>query len=438
MNKKKTLRTAVELGKDVLILLLTCSALWLAGRSQLLAPLMERLDREERLPEQVAVESDSQLGAVRPARICVNLVDGHAMRCGLQHDPAAVDELFEQIAPTLVEALSGLNEARRVEREDWEAALLRRSFCLDFQGEFPLCVLAGWLSGQRDVQQEFAVRRLVLVPEEQGTTLYYRDEGTGEYYRCPSATGGKGQLEQILTQLADNGAFFAFESELYADVDPDTLLHEGSRDMTVYAAANPVSGGQTSLEELMQDVGIPIVGSSFYTSGSEHVARSAEDTIRLSHQGVLEYQSGGEGSFLVVSQQRQDDLFQCVESCRELVNKLAGKRCGDAGVYLSHVRRDGQGMDVCFEYRLSGTQVSLQQDHAARFHIENGRITYFRAHLRSYQPTAQTTPVMPPLQAAAALGAMELEGEELQIVYYDVGSDSVQASWAAPLEGGEV
>ena len=107
-------------------------------------------------------------------------------------------------------------------------------------------------------------------------------------------------------------------------------LEDVIRGLALLEGEMALRGG--ALEELMQDVGIPIVGSSFYTSGSEHVARSAEDTIRLSHQGVLEYQSGGEGSFLVVSQQRQDDLFQCVESCRELVNKLAGKRCGDAGV----------------------------------------------------------------------------------------------------------
>ena len=411
--------------------------MWLAGRSQLLTPLLERLDRDERVPDQITVETASQLDAVRPAAICVTLMDGYAMRYGLQYDAAAADDLFEKIAPTLVEALSGLDQAERVERQDWESALRQRGFCLDFQGEFPLCVLAGWLTGQHDVVQTAPVRRLVLALEEQGTALYYRDESTMDYYRCPSATGGKGQLEQILEGLADNGTFYAFESDQYANVDPDTLLTDGSRMMPLYAASNPVSNGQTSLEELMQSLGIPIVGSSFYTSGSEYVARSAEDTIRLSRQGVLEYQCGAESAFLVAAPQRQSDLFQCVESCRDLAARLMGGRGGAASVYLTHVRENGQGMDVYFAYRLNGTQVRLQQGDAARFHIENGQITYFRVHLRSYQPMVQTVPVMPALQAAAALQALELEGEELRLVYYDTGNDTVQPSWSASLGRGE-
>ena len=41
---------AIELGKDILILLLTCSALWLAAKTQLLGPLSNLL-REDRYPD---------------------------------------------------------------------------------------------------------------------------------------------------------------------------------------------------------------------------------------------------------------------------------------------------------------------------------------------------------------------------------------------------
>ena len=36
---KKGRRRLIELGKDVLIVLLTCSALWLACRTQLMGPM---------------------------------------------------------------------------------------------------------------------------------------------------------------------------------------------------------------------------------------------------------------------------------------------------------------------------------------------------------------------------------------------------------------
>ena len=44
---KKGRRRLIELGKDVLIVLLTCSALWLAGRTQLMGPLSGLLSEEK-------------------------------------------------------------------------------------------------------------------------------------------------------------------------------------------------------------------------------------------------------------------------------------------------------------------------------------------------------------------------------------------------------
>ena len=46
MEKSKK-RRAVELVKDVLIILLSCSALWLAARTPLAAPLRGLLQEEE-------------------------------------------------------------------------------------------------------------------------------------------------------------------------------------------------------------------------------------------------------------------------------------------------------------------------------------------------------------------------------------------------------
>ena len=46
--KQRHKRRAVELCKDALILLLTCSALWLAGRTQLMGPLSGLLSEEKR------------------------------------------------------------------------------------------------------------------------------------------------------------------------------------------------------------------------------------------------------------------------------------------------------------------------------------------------------------------------------------------------------
>ena len=76
MNKKSGKRRAVELGKDLLIVLLTCSAVWLAVGSQLMHPLHGALTQE--MPQQESGQSDGTAGveAVRPLRITANLTGG--------------------------------------------------------------------------------------------------------------------------------------------------------------------------------------------------------------------------------------------------------------------------------------------------------------------------------------------------------------------------
>ena len=51
--------------------------------------------------------------------------------------------------------------------------------------------------------------------------------------------------------------------------------------------------------------------------------------------------------------------------------------------------------------------------------------------IRSYTDSGERSAVLPVRQAAAALEAMGLEGEELLLVYRDTGSDTVTAAWAA-------
>ena len=432
MNKNPRRRRVIELGKDLLIVLLTCSAIWLAVGSQLMHPLRGALTPEAPQPTPGQEEGTAGIEAVRPLRITANLVGGtEPVRYGVQYDEQACDALFQQTASLLAEALSGAGTPETITSRRWEQALLSApGLCFDFQGTIPMPVLVGWLSGE-DTQLTASVRRVILTVEEGTTVLYFRDEEEGNYYRCPSEMADERHLAESLSALSGNGAFYAFESEAYAALGGETLISAQVPVPRVYSASNPVSGGRDSLSALMEELGLSANPNSYYYAGSAHVGRSGNDTLRLFDSGMAVYESEeGSDHFLVSSQGEEPTLLEAVEACRKIASVLSA-RCGQARLFLGSVVQGEDGLEVSFEYSLNGSQVRLEGGSAASFLIRDGRIIQFVLRFRSYADSGETSVVMPYLQAAAALEAQGLEGEELLLVYVDGGGDTVSASWAA-------
>lgn len=444
--KQNHKRRAIELCKDALILLLTCSALWLAGKTQLLAPL-DNLLGEER--PQISVGQDqmgAQTGSALPMAMVVNIPgtgtpgegtglpgEEKGIRAGLVHDQAACQELFQQVASVMVEAISGAVTAETIDREEWEAALTDElGVYMDFQGEIPMPVLAAWISGG-STQLQGTVRRMILTEEENGIALYYRNEEDGRFYRCVCEKGDGEALKKVLTSFTDNGAFYAFESEEYHVLAPDTLLFPNTPDLAVYTVSNPVNAGEDSLRELVQNMGFSLNSTNFYST-DDWVARSGDASVRLSDRGVVEYTAGDDSGTLPVIAEDRNSLYQSVEACRKIAVSLLNGRCGDAMLYLSGVQETQDGLEIEFEYSLNGIPVCLDQGNAARFTVSNGRIVQFTMWFRSYAPSGTMSAVMPPKQALAAFSALNLEGQELLLTYTDGGGDTVSVGWAARQE----
>ena len=439
-------RRYIELAKNVLIVLLTASALWLTAQTPLSAPFrgLLREDRGQAVPGQAQNVSQG-MGAL-PMAMVANLPAGtdlpgglslpagaEGVRCGLQYDQAACQELLQQVAGPLVEALSSAGDPEPVSRGQWEDALTKTlGVYMDFQGEVPLPVLVGWLSGG-DTRLTAHVRRLALTVWEDGIDLYYRDEETGSCYRCRSEVADSFSLAEALSGLTDNGAFYAFESELYRELDPDTLLLPDAPAPAAYTVSNPMSAGQETLQALVQDLGFSLNSTSFYST-DERVARSGDDSVRLSDRGVAQYQyegRGGGGLFPVRERGSGGVLFSSVETCRQIALSAMAARCGEARLYLMSVRSTEEGWEIEFGYSLDGIPVLTEGGSAARVVVEGGEVVQFSLYLRSYTDSGTTSLVLPPRQGAAALAARGLAGEELLLTYTDSGSDTMYAGWSA-------
>lgn len=428
-NKKKTV---VELGKDVLIVLLTCSALWLASRGRVVVQVPDETG-QFRPTESQTVE---KMETVRPLRLVANGVGGTSSgRCLLGYGTENSDTVFQQASVLLTEALAAAGKGEEISRRDWEEALTDRpSLYFDFQGEIPVELVS-----DQHPENLPTIRRLVLSQGESGMELCLRDE-EGTYYSYQAGTVNPVRLEELLASLVGDGTFYAFESAWGGHMDPDTLLHTEPPTPMEYLVSNPVAGGQEMLEELMGVLGFSVSTSNFYTSGGEQVARNGNNMLRLSDRGTLHYEADMEGSShfsLQSARNLEQDLTQYVNSSRRIINAVMTGRIGQARLYLDKIEEKKDGTLITFSYSLDGIPVRLKEGPAASFLFRGEHMVEFDLCLRNYAPGEKMGLVMPPRQAAAALESLELEERELMLVYRDSGAETVTADWAADCRNAE-
>jgi len=433
MDKHKTLDTAVELVKDILIIGLICSAVWMLTSGGLMRRLP--LGREDAASYSATqTHAAVQEEAVLPMRITATLQGGdEPARYAAQYDTQTVDGLFQQTAGLLVESLSSAEQPVTISRREWEAALARApGLSFDFQGEMPLSALTGWLNAELSIP-DARVNRLVLTGWEDSAALYYYDLSAGIWFRCVTQVVGTAQLENAMAGLSSNGAYYAFESDSAAGMARDTLLIPNPSPLTVYSASVPVEGGRTALENLMADLGFNLSGCAFYSGAEEEVGRSGSDTLRMAKNGVVEYYTGQDGppQFPIQSNDGQSRMFDAVDVCSQLLWQAVHTRSGQARTSLSRVEQTEDGWRLEYEYSLNGVPLRMKSGPAAVFEVKNDRITGFTLRLRSYAQGEKQQIILPPVQAAAAMSALELEDRELQIMYLDGGEELIFPGWTA-------
>lgn len=434
MNRKSKHARLLELGKDVLIVLLACSAVWLTTRVQRTGSLGDLL-ADTPQEGQGQTQAPGQMEMVRPVRMAAVGRSGETtIRYGAQYDQQSTDALFQQVANLLVEALSDGGEMSPVGQWEWRTALTSPpSLYFDLMEGVPLSVLTGWLTGESTGGEVF-VRRLALAASRGQVFLYYQDEESGQFYAGPVDVISVSRLESAVSGLSDNGACFAFEKEGYSLLSPYTLLMPGTPQPAVYQVYNPLSR-EEGLNSLLEALDFPASSSYTYQgTDGELVVRNGYDTLRVSAQGTVRYHTteGEISRYPVASDTGGTGCYEAVEACRVLVSETLGTQCGAARLVLTHVERITGGWAVEFGYCLDGAAVQVYEEGcAARFLVQNGQIAEITLQARSYEETAESGLVLPRLQAMAAMEAAGLEGRELLLGYQDSGGGTVTAGWIA-------
>lgn len=425
-------RRMLEAGKSLLILLLTCSALFLAGQiffssgtgANLLAGL---LPVSPGLPPSSTPQSPGLVGVARPVRMAVVNSNG---RYGVQYHDDDVDELFDALGSLLGEALGSAQAPVQTTRRAWEEALTGLGIYYEFPGAIPLSLTAAWLGEDTSAVALTAEASRIVLSQEEGQEhirLFYVDAGNGSYYACETAADLRGRLDSYIP----NGAFFVFQqAERYSGLDPDTLILSDPPSPPIYQASAGVDlGDEDTRSILLKALSFSSQSNAIYPVADGWRVRDGSDNLYLTDTGTVTYHSGqGEARYPVPYNPTRADL---VEATGEIVWALLLPYCGSARVYLSLITQLEDVYTLTYSYSLSGAEVQLGQDGwCAQFTVRGGRITDYTLHIRSYTPTSDSAVLLPEYQAMAAMSALDAEGRKLLLRYYD-GGGLVSPAWIA-------
>ena len=421
----------IERLKSALIVLLSCSAVFLLMRTQAAIVSSEDSGTAYQAETEGSSSTESPGATARPLRMAAAIQRGsEVVHYGVQYDQESTDSLYQQSYSLLVEALSSASQPRTVGETEFQQALSTApGLYFDWQGEIPVAVLNGWLSVDSQTLTG-TVRRMVLTVVEGQVLLYYWDESADQGWVCTSDVISSSRLNEAVGALQENGTVFAFETEELDTLAPYTMVQPQTPVPVVYSATNPIAG-EDRRQALQEQLGFP-ENSISYPAAGEYVIRSRNDTLHIAEDGHVTYEAAAEGSDRY--RLSGTGVYEAVEGCRRLAQQTLGQNSGEATLYLISAEENGEGnWLVEFGYSLNGAQVRIgEEGWAARFVVEQGQIIEFQLWFRSYTDSGTTSVVLPVRQALAAMEAKGHEGEELLLVYLDGGGEElVSASWTA-------
>ena len=416
-------RRWIEWGKDVLIVQLTLSAIYLLTMTPLVrdSGVLDLLSPRESPGAGVSEENGGMV--MLPARLAVT---GEGGRYGVQYDEERLKELFPPLGALLGDALASAGTPQSITEGEWRQYLGETGVYFDFQGEVPLAALKRWLQGPEAGSPSGAARRVLLCAgAEDQVLLCWQEAGSGQFFCCATALTQSLHLDPAAEGPASNGAYFAFEDqELTRLLDPYTLITEGEQGREGYDASVPLTGGAGAaavLEAL--DYGAqnhaPVSGGEVYLDGGDRLVVSANGTVTYRAAQPEKYPVG-------------KDIADQVDGVRTLAEGTLGALCGEAQLYLMSAQEEGGALRVRFGYLLDGCAVRLGgEGWAAEFWVEDGYVTRFTLRFRCYTANGEAALLLPIDKAAAMLPDLTDERRELVIQYRDGGGAAVSPDWVA-------
>ena len=423
-------RRALELIKNLLILLLVCSAVYLLFRAGLVKNLPGFLSRQLETEQTGAAAEERPEEAVRPFRLAVRNSKG---LFAVQYDAAQLGTAFDRVSSLLGEGLATAGERRDLSDRQWQSCLDRAGVYCDFRGELPLSVFTAWLGGVETASGE-TVREILLSWDGDQMTLGCR--GAAGAWAYTTRVVYAGHLEPVLEEFSPNGAAFAYslEDPIYQSLDPYVLVDLTALSPIVYNAATPeLTGNADTLTTLLGALGFQSKGGAAYTTSDGMAVSEGTDRLRVSRGGGVSFQAGTSASrYPVASEGESPTAAEAAQAAWNLLNQAVAPFVGESSYCLLGAEAAADGWTVTFGSRLAGAPVLMNgDDQVASFTVKGGHITGFTLSLRTYVNSGSTSSLLRERLAVAALGTDGNGQSRLSLCYSDNGGESVSAGWFA-------
>lgn len=421
-------RRLIELGKDLLILLLACSSVLLAART----PMFRQLRGWAiPAPPRQPVEARPGVEALLPYALAVRNDMG---LYGISYDPSQLSRAFDTLLPFLTEALSTAQQPQSATQRQWAAMLDLPGAYFLFQGSVPLDTLAVWSAGAGGPQGQ--AQALVLCRDGSQVRLGWRDGDN--YYQAAALASYEGRLDNALDSFAPNGAAFAgtlaASDEAYAALEPWVLIPLTTPQPREYTVAAPdLVSDASSLDALLRALGFQSTAGSAYRVGEELAVTEGGGRVRVDAAGRVVYHAGEENRFPVACAGQTPTQEEAARAAWELLERAMAPWKAGESFLLTGIEKTSDGWSVAFSSRLEGIPVLTgQEGWCGEFTVTNRSISGFTLHLRSYTATDRF-PLLPGQRlAAAALGALSKGSGRLALCYQDQGNGVLTPGWTNP------
>ena len=413
-------RRLVELGKDILIVLLISSLLLLSMMaipvetirgserlSRMLQPLAPLLGLSQ--AELAYVETTQPvLDAAQPVVISVNSPAG---RTTAMWDFAALDGAYDTFGGQLGQALDTAQLLTKVGDTQVRQALTAPGVYFRYGTSLPASLLASWLGAVLQTESVDADAFLLAV-EDGAVVLYFLGEHA---YRSQTQLEAAA-LEALMEPYRPDGSRFAFEADY--DLAYDVLLPGGSVELPAAVASSPCDSRY--IDELATALGFNPYDETRYTDDDGVTFLSEPNcALEIAASGHVVLTSSAQERFRAASA----ELAAQVEQARQLVELVNGVS-GAGRVYLSGVMASEEQTVCSFSYLFSGIPVSGAQQ-AATVTFSGRDMVRLEAQVYSFALTGETLYPLPVAQAAAVRPA----GADLQLQYRIDSSRSLLLGW---------
>ncbi|MCI8689681.1 MAG: hypothetical protein HFF87_05135 [Oscillibacter sp.] len=355
-----------------------------------------------------------------PVRVAVTGVYGRYGSLTLSTSSETFDN---PLGRSLAEALGSAQSFSLCGDAAFFAALDAPSIYYDFLEPLPLSVLSGLLNGAETVSEELSARCLVISGQPGGTALLYLWNGSGAYYRCPTALSSS-SVEQVVGQYELGGAYFALDLSAES-LRPNSLFLEEPPSLPVLSAGDPLS----DTDWLLTALGFNPRSRTRYldASGTETIM-DGDRSLRILANKTVYYQSGSEPTLTIEAEDEIPTLREAALGAGGILNGLTGSVGGSASLYLQSIRQTGAVTSLRFGYQSGGIPIRISGGSAAEITLTGTSVTALTLRLHSYGLTEEVSMLLPLRQALAVAAAQP--GAELSIAYVDRGGDC-RANWIA-------